>query len=156
MRHQQQKVGMKLPTMELPTFSGNPLEWQTFYDHYKVAVHNNADIPDIQKFTHLRCLLKGGAAAAIEGYDITEDNYRSVIEKLETRFGQPQLINSAHSQRLMSAPAVSDIGNVKGMRTLLDMCEASVRALTKTCGPTALGVGAADQDKMAHRDHCGL
>ena len=31
----------RLPKLTLPIFMGNPLKWQTFWDTYKTAIHNN-------------------------------------------------------------------------------------------------------------------
>ena len=35
---------VRLPRLDLPTFSGNTLEWQTFWDGFEAAVHNNSTI----------------------------------------------------------------------------------------------------------------
>ena len=45
-------VKMKLPKLHLPTFDGNILYWQEFWDVYKTAVHEQ-DIPNVTKFSYL-------------------------------------------------------------------------------------------------------
>ena len=40
----------KLPKLNLPTFDGNVLEWQSFWDSFDSAIHNNNTLTDVQKF----------------------------------------------------------------------------------------------------------
>ena len=49
-----QSSNLKLPGIELPKFNGDVLKFQNFWDQFEAAVHNNGDLPNVQKFTHLR------------------------------------------------------------------------------------------------------
>ena len=44
----------RLPKLILPSFNGNPLEWQSFWDAFRSTVHDNSSISDVQKFNYLR------------------------------------------------------------------------------------------------------
>ena len=44
----------KLPKLTLPTFDGDILKWQTFWDSFESTVHNNASLTDIQRFSYLK------------------------------------------------------------------------------------------------------
>ena len=44
----------RLPKLNLPYFSGDPLTWQTFWDSFSAAVHNNPKLTGVQKFNYLR------------------------------------------------------------------------------------------------------
>jgi len=35
-------------TLELPRFSGDLLEWQTFWDSFQAAVHSNPRLTDVE------------------------------------------------------------------------------------------------------------
>ena len=50
-------VSAKLPKIVLPTFSGDVKTWMTFWDQFKVLIHE-ADIPTVTKFTYLISVLK--------------------------------------------------------------------------------------------------
>ena len=65
---------VRLPKLDLPSFSGDPLSWNTFFQQYKVSIDDNQDLSPIQKFTYLRSLLKGKAQACLEGVELTEEN----------------------------------------------------------------------------------
>ena len=43
-----------LPKLSLQIFSGNILEWQTFWDSYESAVHLNLSLTNVQKFNYLK------------------------------------------------------------------------------------------------------
>ena len=43
----------RLPKLNLPTFSGNPLSWQSFWDSFDAAVNSNTALDGIQKFNYL-------------------------------------------------------------------------------------------------------
>jgi len=38
----QPSAASRLPKLDLPRFSGEPLEWQTFWDSFQAAVHSNS------------------------------------------------------------------------------------------------------------------
>ena len=65
----------RLPKLTLPTFNGNPLQWQTFWDSFIAAVDSNTDLSLVQKFGYLRAQLQGDAANAIGGLPLTDANY---------------------------------------------------------------------------------
>ena len=49
----------KLPKLSLTKFTGNPTDWQSFYDSYTAAVHNNDTLSKVDKFNYLKALLEG-------------------------------------------------------------------------------------------------
>ena len=42
----------RLPKLELPTFSGDPLSWQSFWDSFDAAVNTNPTLSPIHKFNY--------------------------------------------------------------------------------------------------------
>ena len=69
----------RLPKLSLPTFSGNPLNWQTFWDSFEAAVHNNPHLTGVEKFNYLRAQLDGDAAKTVGGFPLTNANYDQSI-----------------------------------------------------------------------------
>ena len=49
----------RLPKLALPTFNGDPLQWQTFWDSFSAAVHCNPRLSGAQKFNYLCTQLQG-------------------------------------------------------------------------------------------------
>ena len=46
-----------LPSINLPTFSGNYQEWLSFHDLFSCMIHENESLSDIQKFHYLKLSL---------------------------------------------------------------------------------------------------
>ena len=78
-------VKMKLPKLHLPTFDGNILHWQEFWDVYKTAVHEQ-DIPNVTKFSYLKGSICNTAATAIYGISVTNNNYPVAIKISQDKF----------------------------------------------------------------------
>ena len=50
-----------LPRLDLPTFSGNALDWQPFWDSFDAAVNSNPTTTGVHKLNYLRSQLRGEA-----------------------------------------------------------------------------------------------
>ena len=117
----------RLSKLALPIFNGNPLKWQTFWDSYKAAVHDNKSLCDIKRFNYLKAHLAEEAARSIEGLPLTDTNYAQSVKILEERFGQPHKITNAHMQALLDLPNPSE--SVTSLRGFYDCMENHVRSL---------------------------
>ena len=93
-----------LPKLILSTFDGNPLYWQSFWDSYQAAVHDDPSLIDNQKFNYLRAQLRGDALRSIAGFPLTNANYQRSIELLHERFGQSHRIINAHMEAMLNLP----------------------------------------------------
>ena len=99
----------RLPKLTLPKFRGDVKNWPAFWDSFQSAIHNNDDIPKVDKFNYLNSLLEGPAFKTIQGFTLTGSNYDSAIQMLQERFGDPQQIISAHMEGLLKiSTCVSD------------------------------------------------
>ena len=48
--------GIKLPTIAFPEFDGDYMQWLTFRDTFECLIHENDELPAIQKFHYLRAV----------------------------------------------------------------------------------------------------
>ena len=85
---QQHRFYHKLPTLELPSFSGDVILWQTFWESFESTVHTNPALTNIQKFNYLKSQLRDDAERCISGLSLTNSNYDQAIFLLKDRFGQ--------------------------------------------------------------------
>nr|XP_012554848.2 uncharacterized protein LOC105843698 [Hydra vulgaris] len=120
---------IKLPPLKLSTFSGKPEEWQTFYENFECAIHNNNDLSPIQKLNYLRNLLDGKALKTISGLALSNDNYHTSLELLKERFNDKQLLISTHMKSLLSLERVQSINNISLLRRIHDNIEVQIRSL---------------------------
>ncbi|XP_071161120.1 uncharacterized protein [Mytilus edulis] len=117
----------KLPKLNLPTFGGNMLEWQPFWDSFSAAVHDNLSLSDVQKFNYLKSQLFGEATQCIAGLQITNTNYGQALHVLKQRFGQPHKIVQTYMQSLISLP--SPTSNITHLKFFYDSMENYIRGL---------------------------
>ncbi|XP_006825701.1 uncharacterized protein LOC102808861, partial [Saccoglossus kowalevskii] len=116
-----------LPKIELQTFSGNVLEWASFFDIFKSSIHSDTTLDNIQKFVYLRSMLKDEAARTVGGLTLTDANYSHAIELLEERYGQKHQIIDAHMTALWNLSKPVDDAN--SLRHFYDSLESHVRGL---------------------------
>ena len=92
----------KLPKVHLKSYSGDVLLFQEFWECYRSAVHDNGHLDKVTKFNYLRSLLQGTAAATISGLSLSEENYEEAITLLKSRYGNKQVLISAHIDKLLT------------------------------------------------------
>ena len=101
-RESHERIEAKLPKLELPKFSGDVTNWQSFYDRFNAIIDKRGDISDINKFTYLLSLLRDEAKASVQGLQLTADNYQTAKEILEKRFGRRETVVFGHIQKLLN------------------------------------------------------
>ena len=117
----------RLPKLELPTFSGDPLSWQSFWDSFDAAVNTNPTLSPIHKFNYLKAQLQGDAARTIAGLPLTEVNYTQSITLLKQRFGQPEKLINAHTHALIELPGPTN--DLSSLQLFHDITENHIRGL---------------------------
>ncbi|XP_078363870.1 uncharacterized protein LOC144648110 [Oculina patagonica] len=122
------QVQVKLPKINLPTFDGNVLNWQPYYQSIKVSVVDNPSLADVQKLEYLMRSLKGSAAEAVKGFAVVQANYKPVLETLKERFGHARLILDAHVRSLIHLPRLTS-DDATSMRKFYDEVIGHVRSV---------------------------
>ena len=123
-----QSSSLKLPRIELPKFNGDVLKFQNFWDQFEAAVHNNDDLPKVQKFTYLRSVLTGNALQTIEGFEVTGANYQAAVHCLQHRYGRKRMIISSLVKSVIQMDAKSAV-SASALRDLYDTFMNRTRAL---------------------------
>ena len=77
---------IRMPRITIPTFEGGYKNWITFYDLYRVLVHENSDLSNIEKFQYLVSALKGEPLNLIKAFPISDINYNVAYETLVKRY----------------------------------------------------------------------
>ncbi|XP_062716636.1 uncharacterized protein LOC115260563 [Aedes albopictus] len=119
---------LKLPRMNMPVFSGNYLEWQSFYDLFDSLVHQNPTLKDSQKLYFLKTNLAGEAASLISHLKIEDANYQPALTKLKSRYDKPREIANQHIKRFLAQPTLTSPSS-HGLRSIHDVSDEVIRAL---------------------------
>ena len=100
---------VRLPKIEVPTFNGNVLEWNLFWEQFEVSVHSKIHISDTEKFAYLRQAVKDGPARhVIEGLAHSATNYANAVECLHKRYDKPRQTHKAHVRAILDASSIRD------------------------------------------------
>lgn len=91
------------------SFSGNPVEFQHFWDTFYTHVHNNTSFTPEEKLRWLRNHLQGPALSAIVDLPLTPDNYEVALGALWNRFGMRHKMIMTSLDKLLSLPRVSSV-----------------------------------------------
>lgn len=118
-------VQVKLPDIKLPTFSGAYEEWYSFIEIFDSMIHENSQIPVIQKFYYLKMSLSGEAAAHVQALKPTIENYEHARKILAETYDKKQYIVDAHLTSILYTP-----GNSKqNLKSLLSSTKQHINAL---------------------------
>jgi hypothetical protein len=112
----------------LVKFKGQITKWNTFWDSFESAIHNNQDISKIDKFNYLNSVLEGPALRAIQGLTLTGANYDAAIDILKDRFGRTQQIITAHMDELLKISGCTG-DRLTSLRFVYDKIRAHVQGL---------------------------
>jgi len=97
---------IRLPKIELPTFSGQYEDWYTFYDVFNSLIHSNDALNDVQRFHYLKSALKGEAAENIAALEISGINFTNAWSRLKERYDNPKLSIQTHISAIFQLPVV--------------------------------------------------
>ncbi len=121
--------GVRLPKLEVPTFDGDILHWQTFWEQFHIAIDGRKDISDTEKLVYLRLSIKNGSAKEIiEGLSHTGDQYKEAVASLKSRYNRPRLIHQTHVKKICEIPNLKE-GSGRELRRLHDVVKQHLRAL---------------------------
>ena len=125
--HHVPKAQVNLPKLNLPTFSGDHIQWAEFRDLYEASVHEREDLPEVAKFSYLLRLLRGDASACISGLAVTDANYNAAWNMLCDRYDRPGRAKRAHLKSLLNLPSPQP--NARSLRQFYDEVMKHVRGL---------------------------
>ena len=123
----------KLPKSEVPTFDGDLLKWKSFWNQFRVSIHDCIDLTNAEKMVYLQNALKDNTARrTIEGLMKSGENYKEAVRCLQTCYDCPRMVHQTRVHRIIHAPSLKD-GRGKEIRALSDTVVQHPRA------PKALG-----------------
>ena len=77
-----------------------------------MSIHDNVNVNDIDKFNYLKGRLKGEAQATISSLTLSSENYTEPTDLLKDRFGNEQVLISAHMESLLKIDKIRSVTNI--------------------------------------------
>ncbi|CAI6370378.1 unnamed protein product [Macrosiphum euphorbiae] len=97
---------VRLEPISLPTFTGNIQDWQSFYDCFRVMVHEDNGFSSAQRFYYLRSHLAGAALDLVKSVPMTDVNYEVALNRLKQRYDNPGLVIQSHIRSILETPYI--------------------------------------------------
>ena len=97
------KTNDPLPEWKLSQYNEDPLQWHEWYGQFKSALDSQTLTDDV-KLTYFKTLVTGKAKTAIAEFAYCGAMYKDALRTLERKFRQPQVVVSAHLDKLNSFP----------------------------------------------------
>lgn len=119
---------VKLPTIQLPKFSGSYDDYLEFRDTFTSLIHNNDDIDEVNKFHYLRASLEGSAAVVIQSVEFSATNYAVAWQLLCDRFDNKRLLIQNHVSSLFNIETITKESSLT-LKRLIDQVNKNLRAL---------------------------
>jgi hypothetical protein len=69
------ELNVRLPVINLPTFSGSFDAWIEFRDSFNSLINKNKSLSGLQKFHYLKSSLKGDAESILHNLEISPNSY---------------------------------------------------------------------------------
>ncbi|XP_073965821.1 uncharacterized protein [Choristoneura fumiferana] len=104
-RHSQVS-NIKLPSIDIDTFTGQYRDYTRFINIFTSMIHNNTTLDDVQRLYYLRNFVSGEPLDLIKNLPIFGESYTEALSILKDRYDNRNLIMSDHiSQLLELAPS---------------------------------------------------
>ena len=81
---------MRLPTLSLPTFNGEFMEWPAFIENFKAGLAKYNIVNEADKASYLQAAIKCKEASDVVEEEAKSCSYSGMMEKLKSRYGQPR------------------------------------------------------------------
>lgn len=122
-QHAVRECEVKLPRIQLPTFSGNYVEWQTFYDMFLSLIHNNHNLSAVQKLHYLKSNLSGEPQSLLRNFSTTDSNYDEAWKQLVKRYNNRRyncnnILKSLFTQKQITCESASAIKHLLDTTTI--------------------------------------
>lgn len=105
----------RLPTLQLPIFTGDLDQWVGFNNLFDSLVDNRTDLSPSQKLAYLMSCISGEARGLIQHIKISDAGYKTARDLLMRRYQNSRHLADVHVGQIMNLPIISS--NLIGLRS---------------------------------------
>ena len=122
--------------LELPTFSGNPMDWTDFHALFTASVDKRGvSLVDAEKCCLLlKAMSSEESRRIVKYYSSGSNGYEAALKVLEDAYGQPALIYPHHVQALLAPDRYTY--DRQSLRRMRETAETHIRGIERMKGKT--------------------
>ncbi|XP_036142125.1 uncharacterized protein LOC118645357 [Monomorium pharaonis] len=98
---------IQLPKLDLPSFSGDPLAWESYRDLFLSLVGDVPDLAPVQKLQYLKTTLSGEAAETVANMEMTSAGFDLAWSELKSRYDNRRVLLASHMRAFLGSSAVT-------------------------------------------------
>lgn len=92
---------LKLPKLELVSFSGEPTKWPIFYQSFQKSVHEHPDLTDNERLQYLLGKLSGRALSVCTGVAPNAENYNIIWQTLVNKYEDKRSLATSYLDQII-------------------------------------------------------
>lgn len=127
----------KLPKIDIPKFNGEMLAYRNFKALWENLIHNDPDIPGVQKLYFLNQSVKNTEMEEIIGdFPLTDNGYIEAWNCLEDRFNNKRLVVRKYFANLTAIEPIKYSGQIRDLLNKFDAVSLGLKAIGEECEGT--------------------
>lgn len=128
---------IKLESLKIPEFHGDPTEWISFRDKFKALIHDCKDFTNVVRFSYLQLYLKDKNAPASLKRSATDDGYIDVWKDVCNQYDNDRNLIRSLFDALLKVKHMSDESEneMKRVRNELQACVDSISRIESCTDP---------------------
>ena len=115
---------MRLPKLQLPSFTELHTEWMSFFDLFRASVDGNNQLSNSEKLKYLKfCLVGDAANNGWSPVTITDANYSIAMKLLHERYENKRCIVEVHLNAIWTQSPMRSESAVGSRENLESTCD---------------------------------
>ena len=120
---------LKLPTVDIGKYDGDPLKFMDWWMKFEPLVHNNKRLDDSEKRLLLIQYIEPMAQQKCWGQGVGNLDYKQALEKLTSKFANVSLLTGLFLDKIRTQKMPRDENDISGIREFVDTTQKMTNCL---------------------------
>lgn len=123
------QVSVRLPKLDVPTWSGDLAQFQNFFALFNTLVHEG-NYPGVVKLAYLRKSLLGPPLALIQNLELNDANYVIAYNLIQSRYEDPRALAAFYVNQILDFQTLKS-ASLQDLQSFLNIFNTNVQAFNK-------------------------
>lgn len=124
------KVKTRLPTCEVPVFTGNDSEWFKFRDTFETLINADSNLSKMEKYNYLRTYYQPSGENPLDAHPVAEEYYDSAWELVKDRHDNHRRLRNYFFSVLLNVKKISKLSSTE-INRLYDSVSSVMTGITQ-------------------------